>query len=44
MASIAWLVPALIELWVLALHLALPAHDIAGYVKDNKGKPLRYRL
>lgn len=44
MASIAWLVPLLIELWVFLLHIALPAHDVDGYVKDSKGKPLRYRL
>lgn len=34
----------LIELGVLALHLILPAQQIDGYVRDSKGKPLRYRL
>jgi hypothetical protein len=38
------LVSPLIELGVLALHLFLPAHDTDGYVRDPKGKPLRYRL
>jgi delta14-sterol reductase len=37
-----WLVYALL----LALHLSLPAHKVAGYVRDrdNTGEPLRYRL
>lgn len=38
------LVSPLIELGVLALHLILPAQEIDGYVRDAKGKPLRYRL
>ena len=38
------LVSPLIELGVLALHLTLPAREIDGYVRDPKGKPLRYRL
>lgn len=38
------LVSPLVELGVLALHLILPAHEIDGYVRDPKGKPLRYRL
>lgn len=38
------LVSPLIELGVLALHLLLPAQEIDGYVRDDKGKPLRYRL
>lgn len=38
------LVSPLIELVVLALHLILPAQEIDGYVRDTKGKPLRYRL
>ena len=29
---------------LLALHLALPARKVQGYVKDASGKPLRYRL
>lgn len=44
MAFVAWLVPPLIEAFVLALHLVLPAHAVDGYVKDAEGKPLRYRL
>lgn len=38
------LVSPLIELGVLALHLVLPAQEIDGYVRDSKGKPLRYQL
>lgn len=38
------LVSPLVELAVLALHLILPAQEIDGYVRDPKGKPLRYRL
>ncbi|KAI3392181.1 hypothetical protein diail_6099 [Diaporthe ilicicola] len=40
----ALLVSPLVELGVLALHLVLPAREIDGYVRDTKGKPLRYRL
>ncbi|KAL1865894.1 hypothetical protein Daus18300_007006 [Diaporthe australafricana] len=40
----ALLVSTLIELGVLALHVILPAQEIDGYVRDTKGKPLRYRL
>jgi delta14-sterol reductase len=29
---------------VLALHLALPGRWVAGYVRDARGAPLRYRL
>jgi delta14-sterol reductase len=29
---------------VLALHVALPARQVAGYVRDASGVPLRYRL
>jgi protein-S-isoprenylcysteine O-methyltransferase Ste14 len=35
-----WLVGAL----VLALHLVVPARWVAGYVRDDRGEPLRYRL
>lgn len=34
----------ILELWVLIAHLVLPASDVEGYVRDSKGKPLRYRL
>lgn len=34
----------LLELWVLFAHLILPATEIDGYVRDDKGKPLKYRL
>lgn len=34
----------LLELGVLIAHLVLPAREIDGYVRDAKGKPLRYRL
>lgn len=44
MVPAAWLAPPLIELWVLVLHLILPARDVDGYAKDAQGKPLRYRL
>lgn len=44
MSTGALLVSPLLELWVLVAHLALPAHEIDGYVRDAKGKPLRYRL
>jgi delta14-sterol reductase len=29
---------------VLTLHVALPAREVAGYVRDESGVPLRYRL
>lgn len=29
---------------ILALHLALPARHVEGYVRDAQGKPLTYRL
>lgn len=34
----------LLELWVLAAHLALPASEVEGYVRDAKDKSLKYRL
>ena len=43
MSSLLW--PALVYCVVLALHLALPARAVDGYVIDrDTGKPLRYRL
>lgn len=45
MAAISALVTSpLLELWVLVAHLVLPASNVDGYVRDSKGKPLRYRL
>ena len=29
---------------ILALHVALPARWVDGYVRDDRGRPLRYRL
>lgn len=40
----ALLATPLLELWVLAAHLVLPASNTPGYVCDAKGKPLQYRL
>jgi hypothetical protein len=34
----------LLQALVLALHFFVPARDAGGYVRDSKGKPLRYRL
>lgn len=34
----------ILELWVLAAHLILPASAIDGYVRDSNDKPLKYRL
>lgn len=38
------LAPLAVQALVLALHLALPARRVQGYVKDQRGEPLRYRL
>lgn len=43
-ATGALLFSPLLELWVLIAHLVLPATEIDGYVRDDKDKPLRYRL
>lgn len=40
----ALLAAPLLELWVLVAHLVLPARNVEGYVRDAKGKPLKYRL
>ncbi|KAJ4423362.1 hypothetical protein N0V82_001965 [Gnomoniopsis sp. IMI 355080] len=40
----ALLISPLLELWVLIAHLVLPASNVDGYVRDSKGKPLKYRL
>ncbi|KAF3765527.1 hypothetical protein M406DRAFT_329428 [Cryphonectria parasitica EP155] len=34
----------LLELFILIAHLALPAREVEGYVRDAKDKPLKYRL
>jgi protein-S-isoprenylcysteine O-methyltransferase Ste14 len=36
--------PAIVFAVVLALHVALPARWVDGYVRDARGCPLRYRL
>ena len=36
--------PPIVYALVLALHLAIPVRWTDGYVKDDAGKPLRYRL
>lgn len=40
----AFLWPAFLYAAVLLLHLVLPARNVAGYLKDASGAPLRYRL
>jgi delta14-sterol reductase len=44
LAAMSFLWAAAIHLGVLALHVALPARRVAGYVRDARGEPLRYRL
>ncbi len=41
---IGYLAPAMVYLVVLALHRLLPARKVDGYVRDEQGRPLRYRL
>lgn len=36
--------PFVIYAGILALHLIVPAREVAGYVRDAQGEPLRYRL
>jgi hypothetical protein len=36
--------PFIIYAAILALHVALPARTVDGYVRDDSGQPLRYRL
>ncbi|PSR97338.1 ergosterol biosynthesis ERG4/ERG24 family-domain-containing protein [Coniella lustricola] len=35
---------SLLELAILTAHIILPARTTDGYVRDDKGKPLKYRL
>ncbi len=37
-------VPALLSCFIVVLHRLLPARDVVGYVKDEGGERLRYRL
>ena len=39
-----YLLPLAIYLLVLLGHRVLPAREVAGYVRDENGQPLRYRL
>jgi delta14-sterol reductase len=42
--ALGFFAPWIIQGLVLALHVALPARKVAGYVTDSDGSPLRYRL
>lgn len=44
MTHLGLLLPLLVYGLVFALHLALPARVVEGYVKDERGVTLRYRL
>lgn len=34
----------LLDLFILTAHIILPAQTVDGYIQDDKGKPLKYRL
>ena len=42
--AIVGLVPAVVYVLVLVLHRSLPGRIVDGYVRDEAGRPLRYRL
>lgn len=39
-----FLAPAIVYGAIVILHLLLPAREVDGYVRDDNGQPLRYRL
>jgi delta14-sterol reductase len=41
---VGFLTPWIVVAAILALHVALPARWVDGYVRDTAGRPLRYRL